>query len=125
MGVFLDVWIPMFVETNMLRVLLSMAATILEKNCSDTILLQSKTRMLNAFVHSVIPAKMPVFPSHSLEECMKLQETLLSVGNGVISFCGLNPSQQQLLRDNDLGAMVLGDFESEYRRLLQRLYGSL
>ena len=120
-SVFLAVWIPTFVEAKTLRVLLSMTGTILEQNCSDVILIQAKKNMMKVLMNKTIPTMQRVLSSHSQQDCIELHETLVLIGNGVVSFCGLSVHQQQVLQENGL-EWFMTDFDTEYRRILSRFY---
>jgi AcrR family transcriptional regulator len=118
---FLLVWIPTFVEAKTLRILLSITGTILEKNCSDFILIQAKKNMMKVLMNKTIPAMHRVLSSYSQQDCIELHETLVLIGNGVVSFCGLSVHQQQVLQENGL-EWFMTDFDTEYRRILSRFF---
>lgn len=113
---FLDLWVPAFSVERHLLLLLSMAGSILEKNCSDEILLRSKTTIVMTGQY-LLPALRRFFPNKEETEYANILNILTITANGLYSFCGLNEAQKQLLRDNGMGDMI-HDFEIDYRKLL-------
>lgn len=113
---FLNLWVPAFSAERHLLFLLSIAGCILEKNCSDEILLRSKTTILMTGKY-LLPALIRFFPNKEETEYANILNILTITANGMYSFCGLNESQKQLLLDNGMGDMI-HDFATDYRKLL-------
>lgn len=120
---FIRIWFDLFVSAQVLRILFSMAAVILEKNCADTVLIDTKKQMMDAQFTHVLPVLGPLLPELSQHQLIDLQMNLILIGNGVLSFCGLNAHQKTLLRRHGLEGMVHADFATEYRRSLNSLFG--
>ena len=113
---FLDLWVPnLAAEKHMLQ-LLSMAGNILEKNCSDEILLRAKLTMAMSLQYFQ-PTLRRFFPSKKEEDYPEMMNILIITANGLYSFCGLSTHQKQLLRANGMEGMI-HDFETDYRKLL-------
>ncbi len=117
---FCELWSVQLVGEKILLLLLSMAGTILEKNCSDSVLLQSKESMYYAMQEKLIPSLMKFFPFLNPSELANLITNLVILANGLFSLCGLNESQKTLLNQNGLGAMIY-DFQKDYGLLVKQL----
>jgi len=113
---FCSTWVDLFSSENNLLLLLSMTGTILEKNCSDKILLQSKTSMYNAIQNHLIPSFSIYFPTLSSSEISELINNLVVLANGLYSLCGLNEHQKKLLKEKGMENLIT-EFSSSYRSI--------
>ena len=110
---FCNTWTDLFSSENNLLLLLSMAGNILEKNCSDKILLQSKSSMYNAIQNHLIPSFSLYFPTLSSLEISELINNLVVLANGLYSLCGLSEHQKKLLREKGMENLI-SEFSSSY-----------
>ena len=113
---FCSTWTDLLSSEKNLLLLLSMTGTILEKNCSDEILLQSKTSMNIAIQNHLIPSFSLYFPTLSSLEISELINNLVVFANGLYSLCGLNEHQKNLLRANGMEDLI-SEFSSSYKRI--------
>jgi len=113
---FCSTWTDLLSSEKKLLLLLSMTGTILEKNCSDEILLQSKTSMNIAIQNYLIPSFSLYFPTLSSLEISELINNLVVFANGLYSLCGLNEHQKNLLRANGMEDLI-SEFSSSYKRI--------
>lgn len=114
---FLGLWVPALAGEELLLTLTSMAGTILEKNCSDRVLLESKRAMAEAMERFFVPILRSYFPALGVEELSRMLNYLVVTANGLFPFCGLSLSQKELLFSNGLDQMV-HEFEEEYAAML-------
>jgi AcrR family transcriptional regulator len=113
---FCNTWGDLFSSEKNLLLLLSMTGTILEKNCSDEILLQSKTSMNIAIQNHLIPSFSLYFPTLSSLKISELINNLVVFANGLYSLCGLNEHQKNLLKANGMEDLI-SEFSSSYKRI--------
>jgi AcrR family transcriptional regulator len=114
---FVRSWTVLLSKNRILLQLFSMAGTILEKNCSDEILLKSKTSMAYSMQNYLIPTLQRYFPNRSYEELGELIQFFIIIANGLHPLSGLNPDQKKLLRKNGLESMI-HDFQDDYENIL-------
>ena len=93
-----------------------MTGTILEKNCSDEILLESKLSMNTAIQNHLIPSISVYFPSLSMFEISELINNLVVSANGLYAICGLNENQKNLLKANGMENLIT-EFSSSYKKI--------
>jgi AcrR family transcriptional regulator len=115
---FCNAWAKMLGEQKILLQLLSMAGTILEKNCSDDVLLKSKLSMAHTMKEKLFPILHSFFPSIKETEILKLIQFLIITANGLYPLCGLNKDQKTMLMSHGLEEMI-HTFESDYRALIE------
>ncbi|MBL8019743.1 MAG: TetR family transcriptional regulator [Leptospirales bacterium] len=115
---FVQQWTSGIVNQKAMLTLLSIAGTILEKNCSDTILLESKFAMVRASTESFIPFIRRFFSSPGEAEAMELLNYLVIVATGLYPLTRLNPRQRELLLQEGLNSMV-HDFEEVYAQMIR------
>ena len=113
---FCNTWTDLLSSEKNLLLLLSMTGTILEKNCSDEILLQSKTSMYIAIQNHLIPSFSLYFPTLSSLKISELINNLVVFANGLYSLCGLNENQKNLLRANGMENLI-SEFSSSYNSI--------
>ena len=118
---FIAFWTHEVAQRGVMLQLLSAAGNILEKNCSDDVLVASKKQMTAALTDRVVPILQDFFPHWDAAQVQASHHVLYVTAAGLFGFCGLRPAQKQLLRDNGLEQLLSEDFETEYRRLLQHI----
>ena len=118
---FIDVWAQLMAERRAMLMLLACAGHILEKNVSDVTLLRSKQQMLSAMTTWTVPALQRFFPQWDQARALSELNLLVILANGLHSFCGLSPEQNELLAQHGLEAMASQEFQSTYRDLLIRI----
>jgi AcrR family transcriptional regulator len=111
-------WANLLGEEKILLQLLSMAGTILEKNCSDDVLLKSKLSMANTMKENLCPILHSFFPSVKETEILKIIQFLIITANGLYPLCGLNNDQKNILLSHGLGEMI-HSFENDYRSMIE------
>ncbi len=114
---FVHLWTEHLKKEKAMLLLMSLAGNILEKNCSDRILLESKTAMAAASLQSFVPFVQSYFPHLSEEAASDLLTSLIVTANGLFPFCGLNNRQKQLLRKEGLGSLV-HEFDESYKHMI-------
>jgi hypothetical protein len=115
---FSNAWAKILGEQKILLQLLSMAGTILEKNCSNDVLLKSKLSMAYTMKDNLFPILHSFFPSVTETEILKLIQFLIISANGLYPLCGLSMDQKNLLKSNGLEEMI-HTFESDYKTLIE------
>lgn len=118
MNAFVQQWTTGISNEKAMLMLLSIAGTILEKNCSDPILLESKFAMARASVESFIPFIRRFFPRLQDAQAMELLNYLVIIATGLYPLTRLNSRQRQLLLEQGLNSMV-HDFEEVYSRMIE------
>ncbi len=121
---FCNTWTDLLTKEKNLLLLLSMTGTILEKNCSDEVLLQSKRSMHSALYDHLAPYFSNYFPKLTLDERIILINTLVIIANGLYSFCGLNENQKKLLKRSGMQGLV-HEFSRDYKLLIKNHLQSL
>jgi AcrR family transcriptional regulator len=115
---FSNAWAKILEKQKVLLQLLSMAGTILEKNCSNDVLLKSKLSMAYTMKENLFPILHSFFPSIEEKEILKIIQFLIISANGLYPLCGLSMDQKNLLRSHGLEEMI-HTFESDYRTLIE------
>ncbi len=115
---FSNAWAKILEKQKVLLQLLSMAGTILEKNCSNDVLLKSKLSMAYTMKENLFPILHSFFPSIKETEILKIIQFLIISANGLYPLCGLSMDQKNLLRSHGLEEMI-HTFESDYRTLIE------
>ena len=118
---FLEFWVPELAREHRMMTLMSMAGTILEKNCSDRVLLKSKEAMASASQTYFLPIMQSFFPKMPLESLVTTMRFLLITANGLFPFCGLSEEQRELLRNNGLKGMV-HEFGKDYPQMIRAFF---
>ena len=115
---FSNAWANLLENQKILLQLLSMAGTILEKNCSNDVLLKSKLSMAHTMKENLFPILHSFFPSVTETEILKIIQFLIVSANGLYPLCGLTIDQKSLLLSHGLGEMI-HSFESDYRLMIE------
>lgn len=110
-------WSTLLSKEKILLLLLSMTGTILERNSSHRILLQSKICMAEVMKNDLSPTILRFFPERDERTISKILRILIISANGLYSFCGLNNTQKEVLHSNNLEFMIY-DFNRDYQELL-------
>ena len=111
-------WSELLTKEKILLYLLSMTGTILERNCSNKILIQSKNNMAEAMKNYLSPCIRRYFPYVDDLKISKALRLLIISANGLYSLCGLSSEQKQLLISNDMDFMIY-EFKRDYQELLE------
>jgi len=106
-------WVELLSAHAEMLTLLSVAGSILEKNCSDRILVQSKRAMAEAIDRDFVFSLMTFFPGREQDAYRSLISHLVILANGLHSACGLSEEQRALLTQEGLSSMCR-DFQSVY-----------
>ena len=120
---FTEYWVEVMAEHSEMLTLLSVAGNILEKNCSDRVLLQSKLAMAEAVDRDFIFCLMTFFPGREYDEYHGLVSHLIILANGLHSICGLSQTQRDFLTQQGLGNLCL-EFRSTYLGQVQLTAGA-
>ena len=110
---FTEYWVQLMSSHSEMLTLLSVAGNILEKNCSDRIMVQSKRAMSEAIDRDFVFSLMTFFPGHEQQEYRSLITHLVILANGLHAACGLSPDQRALLISEGLGSMCQ-EFQTVY-----------
>ena len=121
---FLKLWVPALAQEHRMMTLMSMAGTILEKNCSNRVLLKSKASMASASQTYFLPILKSFFPEMPVEALAATMSFLIITANGLFPFCGLSQEQKELLRGNGLEGIV-HEFEKDYPPMIRAYLHSL
>ena len=115
---FSTAWAGALGKEKILLHLLSMAGTVLEKNCSDEILLRSKKTMALTMAELLLPALRRYFPRINAQHGNSIILQLVITANGLWPLCALSASQKQVLQANGLQERI-HEFEPTYRAMVE------
>lgn len=111
-------WVAVTEKQTCLRLLLSMATTILEKNSTETVFIESKKATTAATI-TLLEALSYYFPKMDEVKATELLTFLMITLSGLTTSTGLSTDQKKVLKKEGMGIMVL-EFKRTYENLISR-----